>query len=102
MCQGGGGGGAITSNIIRLGGGFFEQLSAHILKGVFQLNFLGDGNTVVGDGGGTEFAVQGHVAAFRTEGGYYRSCKDIHALAQLAASFLRKYKLLGSHRTFSL
>jgi hypothetical protein len=44
-----GGGGAVAGHVVGLGGDFFDQLGAHVLKGVFQLNFLGDGHAVVGD-----------------------------------------------------
>ena len=88
--QDGGGGGAVAGDIVGLGGGFFQQLGAHILKWIFQLNFLGDGHAVVGDGGGTEFAVQGHVAAFGAQGGGDSGRQNIHTVAAACGVLLQK------------
>ena len=70
--QHGGGGGAVAGDVVGLGGGFLEQLGAHVLVRVFQFDFLGHGHAVVGDGGGAEFLVQRHVAALGAEGGGHR------------------------------
>ena len=67
--QHGGGGGAVAGDVVGLGGGFLEQLGAHVLEGVLQLDFLGHGHAVVGDGGGAPLLVQGDVAALGAEGG---------------------------------
>ena len=48
--QDGRGGCAVTGDVVGLGGGFLEKLGAHVLKRIFELNFLGDGNAVVRDG----------------------------------------------------
>ena len=37
--------------------------------GVFELDFLGDGHTVLGDRGAAEFLVENDVATARSEGG---------------------------------
>src|SRR5690606_14535813 len=42
--QYGSGGGAVTGFVVGLGGNVLEQLSAHVLELVLQLDFLGDGN----------------------------------------------------------
>ena len=67
--QHGGGGGAVASDVIGFGGGFFEELSAHIFVGVLKFDFFGYGDAIVGDGGGAEFSVEGNVAALETKGG---------------------------------
>ena len=87
MRQDGGGGGAVAGDVVGLGGGFFEELGAHVFKGVFQLDFLSDGDAVVGDGGGAKLSVQGHVATLGAEGGDHRGGQDIHTVAELAAGF---------------
>jgi len=92
-----GGGGAVAGDIVGLGRGFFKQLRAHILKGVFQFDFLGNRHAVVGDGGGTVLAVQSDVASFGAEGGGNSVRHNIHAVFQGAACFIRKNKLF-SHR----
>ena len=66
--QHGGGGGAVAGHIVGLGGGFLDQLGAHIGKGIFELDVLGDGHAVMGDGGGAVLLVERHVAALGTEG----------------------------------
>ncbi len=61
--QHGGGGCAVAGDVIGLGGGFLQQLGAHVLIGVFQFDFFGDGHAVVGDGGGAELLIQSYVAS---------------------------------------
>ena len=79
MSQNGSGSGAVTGDVVGFGGGFFEQLSAHILKWVFQLNFLGHGDTVMGNSGGAPLFVQSHVAPLRPQGGGYGLGQGIDA-----------------------
>ena len=55
------GGGTVTHGVVGLGGDLLHQLGAHVLDVVLELNLLGDGNTVVGDGRGTERALQSDV-----------------------------------------
>ena len=75
----GGGGGAVAGDIVGLGGGFLEQLRAHVLERVLQLDLLGDRNAVMGDGRGAELPVQGDVAALGAEGGLYSVRHSIDA-----------------------
>jgi hypothetical protein len=63
----GGGGGAIAGGVARFAGDFADHLSAHILEGIFEFDFLGDGDTVFGDGGRPEFFVEDDVTAFGAE-----------------------------------
>ena len=56
---------AVTSDVVGLGCDFFDELSAHVFKGVFQFDIAGNGDTIVGDGRSTEFLVENDVAAFR-------------------------------------
>ena len=51
VSQNGGGGGTVTGDVIGLLGGFLEKLGAHVLERIFEFDFLGDGNAVVGNGG---------------------------------------------------
>ena len=66
--QHGGGGGAVASDIVGLLGDFLDQLGADALVRVIKVDFLGDGNAVVGDGRGAVGLVQNHVAALRAKG----------------------------------
>ena len=63
--QHGGGGGAVTGDVVGLGGDLLHQLGAHVLERVLELDLPGDGDAVVGDGGGAELLLEDHVAALR-------------------------------------
>ena len=65
--QDGGGGGAVAGGVAGLAGDFADHLGAHVFTGVFQFDFLGDGDTVLGHGRRAEFLVEHHVAAFGAE-----------------------------------
>ena len=66
--QNGGGGGAVTGYVVGLGGDLLHQLGAHVLERVVELDLLGDGHAVVGDGRCAELLVEHDVAALRPEG----------------------------------
>ena len=80
--QHGRGGGAVTGDVVGLGGGFLEELRAHVREGVLELDFLGDGHAVVGDGRRAELLVQRDVAALGTKGGLDRVGQDVDALLE--------------------
>ena len=65
--QHGGGGGAVTGRIAGLAGDFTDELGAHVLVRVLELDFLGHGHAVLGDRRGAELLVENRVAALRTE-----------------------------------
>ena len=100
--QDGRGGGAVTGSIVGLGGNVFHQLRAHVLELVFQLDFLGDGNAILGDGRSAEGLVQNHVAAFRAEGGLDGIGQHVHADQHFLASGIAELNFFGSHVLFPL
>ena len=55
-------GGAITGEIAGAGGDFLDHLRPHVLELVGKLNFLGDGDAVLGDAGHAVGLVQDDVA----------------------------------------
>ena len=59
---------AIAGDIRRLARHFLQHLRAHVFERVFQLDFLRDGDAVLGDRRRTEFPVEDHVASLRPEG----------------------------------
>src|SRR6267143_303519 len=61
------GGGAVAGSVRRLGGDFAHHLGAHVLELVLKLDFLGDGDAVLGDAGCAERFVEHDVAALRAE-----------------------------------
>src|SRR5699024_6582936 len=65
--QHGGGGGAVTGDVGRLGSGFLDDLRAQVLELVGQLDFLGHGHAVLGDGGSAEALLEHDIAALGTE-----------------------------------
>ena len=65
--ENGRGGGAVTSDVGGLGGDFAHELGAHVFVRIFELDFLGHGHTVFGDGRAAEFLVENDVAAARSE-----------------------------------
>ena len=62
------GGGAVAGDVAGLAGDFAHELGAHVFVRIFELDFLGDGHTVLGDRRGAEFLVEDDVAAARSEG----------------------------------
>src|SRR6202035_783771 len=89
--QHGRGGGAVAGRICRLRGDFAHHLGAHVLELVLKLDFLGDGDAVLGDAGCAERLVEHDVAALRTECHLYRVVENFdaaeHAIAGLDAKF---------------
>ena len=62
-----GGGGAVTGDVVGLDGDFLDELSAHVLERVLELDLLGDGHAVVGDGRRAELLLEHDVAALGAE-----------------------------------
>jgi len=92
-----GGGGAVAGDVAGLGSHLADHAGAHVLVLVFQLDFLGHGDAVLGDGRRAEGFLQDDVASLGAEG-------DLDGLGQLAnpathgvTSFLVECDLLSSH-----
>ena len=95
--QHGGGGGAVAGDVAGLAGDFADHLGAHVFVGVFELDFLGDGHAVLGDGGGAEFLVEDHVATGGAEGGLDGVRELLDAAEQgLPRGFVER-ELFGCH-----
>src|SRR6202171_1774058 len=77
--QYGRGRGAVAGCVGRLGGDFAYHLGAHGLALVLKLDFLGDGDAVLGDAGRAERLVEHDVAAFGTERDLHRVVKNLDA-----------------------
>ena len=58
-----GGGGAVTRDVVGLDGGLANELGAHVLDRILELDFLGDRDAVVGDERSAEGLLEGDVAA---------------------------------------
>ena len=94
--QDGGGGGAVAGDVGGLGGDFLHHLGAHVLVGVFELDFLGDGDAVLGDGGRAELLVEDDVAALGAEGDLDGVGELVHALEQGLAGIISDKNLFAA------
>ena len=90
----------VTGDIRRLGSNFLDHLCAHILEFVFELDFLGDRDTVFGDRRRAEALVEHDVAAFRTQGNSDGVCQDVHACEHLLARVVTETYFFSSHFYF--
>ncbi len=70
--QDGGGGGAVAGHVGGLAGGFLDQLGADVFVLVVELDFLGDGDAVLGDGRATPALVEHGIAAAGAERALHR------------------------------
>ena len=102
LCQHGGGGGAVTGSIVRLGGNFSNELCAHVLKLVLQLDLLGDGDTVIGDERAAELLAQHDIAALGAEGNLNGVGQLVDASAKGLAGVLALLDLFSHNRSLLL
>ena len=58
----------VTGIVIGLRSHFLDELSTHIFKGIFELNFLSYGDTILGDVGSSIGLAEDDVAPLRAEG----------------------------------
>ena len=84
----GGGGGAVAGDVGGLAGDFLDHLGAHVFVDVFELNFLGDGDAVFGDGRRAEGFLEDDVAAFGAERDFDGSGELLNAATHRVAGFL--------------
>ena len=77
--QNGRGGGAVAGHVGGLGGDFAHHLRAHVLERILQLDFLGHGHAVLGDGGRAELLLDDDVAALGAERHLHRVGQRVHA-----------------------
>jgi hypothetical protein len=87
----GGGGGAVAGHVVGLGRDLLGQLRAEVLVVVLELDLLGDGHAVVGDGGGAPLLVEDDVAALGAEG-------DADHVGQLVHPGLERAARLGAEQ----
>jgi hypothetical protein len=99
--QHGGRGGAVTGGVAGLGSNFLDHLRAHVLELVLEFDFLGHRDTVLGDGGGAEAALQDHVAALGAQGDLDRVGQDVHAFNHAVTGVRAKDDVFCCHVYFS-
>src|SRR5713226_2050911 len=94
-CKHGRGGGAVAGSVGRLGGHFAHHLSAHVLELVLKLDFLGDGDAVLGDAGGAERLVEHDVAALGAERHLHCVVENVDAAQHPVAGIDAEFDFLG-------
>ena len=74
----------------RLAGDLADHAGAHVLIDVFQVDFLGDGDAVLGHGGRAKALLENHVAALGSESDLHRSGQFGNTAADSLAGLLLK------------
>jgi len=92
------GGGTVTGDVVGLDGDFLDELGAHVLKRVVELDLLGDGDTVVGDRRRAELLLEYYVTAFRAERDLDGIGELVDAGREAVTSFLVETDLLSHTR----
>ncbi len=82
------GGRAVTGDVVGLLRDLLDELRADLLVRVVELDLLGDGDAVVGDGGGAPLLLQHDVAAAGAEGDAHGVRQDVQAALEAAAGLL--------------
>src|SRR5712675_1181917 len=98
--QHGRGGGAVAGSVGRLGGHFAHHLGAHVLELVLKLDFLGDGDAVLGDARRAERLVEHDVAALGAERHLHRIVENVDAAQHLVPRFNAEFNFFTSHDAF--
>ena len=90
------GGGAVASPIGGPVGDLLNQLDAHILEFVVELDFLGDAHAVLGDLR-AERPIDRDVPPSRSKRDAHGACENVDAVQQPVASLEREFEILGGH-----
>ncbi len=101
LSQNAGRSGAVAGYVVGLGSNFFNQLSAHVLGSVFQVNFLGNAYTVVGNQRRAKFALQNYIAAFGPQSYFNRISQSVNTALQSITGVFFKNDLF-SHSNICL
>ena len=71
-----------------------HHLRAHVLQRVLQLNFLGDGDAVLGDERRTKFLLDDDVAALGAKGDFHCVGENVHAAQNRLTGIFTVHNLL--------
>ena len=91
------GGGAVAGEVVGLRGDFAHHLRAHILELVLKLDFLGDGDPVLGDARRAVGLVDDDIAAFGAERHLDGVVQDFNAAKHAVARVGGEFDFLGRH-----
>src|SRR5450631_459591 len=89
---------ACAGGVVGLGGDFAQHLRAHILELVLQLDFLGDGDAVLGNARRAKALFDDDIAPLRTQRHLHRIGENIDAAQHAFTRVSGKFNVLGSHR----
>ena len=95
--QNGRGGGAVAGDVVGLRGDFADHLGAHVLELVFEFDFLGDGDAVLGDARRAERLVDDDVAALGAERHLHGVGEDVDAAQHALAGIAGEFYVFSSH-----
>jgi hypothetical protein len=76
-----------------------RTICAHVFIGIFEFDFLRDGDAVLGHGRGAEFLVENDVAAFGAERRDDGAGEFLHALEESLTSCFVKNQLFCCHNS---
>ena len=93
--ENGGGGGPVTGDVVGLLRDLFDELGPDLLPGVFEIDLLGDRDTVVGDRGGAPLLLENDVATLRPEGHPDRIGQLVHPVLEGPPGLLVEGDQLG-------
>src|SRR5208282_5515799 len=94
-------GGAVAGDVGSLGGDLFDHLGAHVFESVFELNFLGDSDAVLGHSGRAIAFLEHDVAALGAKRHGNGVGEDIDPFQDLLARFLPETDYLCRHFCFA-
>src|SRR5690606_29165207 len=95
--QHGGGGGAVAGFVRSVRSHFLDELRAHVLELVLELDLLGDGHAVLGDRRSTEALLEHGIAALGTQRRLDGICQDIDAAEHLHAGVITETYVFCCH-----
>jgi len=93
-------GGPVSCHITGLAGNFLDHLGAHVFEFVFELDFLGNRYTILGNRGTAKGFLDHYVASLRTQRYLHCICQSIDALQQCFPGFHIINQLLCRHEAF--
>ncbi len=97
LSQHGSCGGAVASVVRGFGSNFLNHLCAHVHELVFELDFFGYRYAVFGNGRSAERTVEHHIAAFRTQCGFYCVGQNVYTFNHAGACICAKNYFFCCH-----
>ena len=93
--------GAVAGYVAGLARDLANELCAHVLIGVFQLDFLGDGHAVFRNRWAAEFLIEDNIATRRPKSGLHGFREFLDAAKQGMPRGFVKREMFGCHNSFA-